>query len=454
MYEKGAEVIRMIQYWLGKKEFTKGGKHYFSKHDGQAVRIDDFVQAVFEVNNVKDYQQFMQWYDAAGTPKINVKETFTAATGELEIELQQEIPQVRNHQAMHPFHIPIHIGFLDPAGKEVDCDGADQFRNSDQQMILHLKHSQQKWKFQFPQLKETRGPVISYLRGFCAPVYFHGNQSRDQRLHLALNDSDLFNRIWALQSLYIEDIIAHYQSGSNVYQLDSEIKNCLQRTLLNPQLDAAIKAGMMTMPPLSLILEKLTDVDVNKLANVLTLCEKEIGIALTGELDELYRKLWEGDRKALDAKSISERALKDRCLALLATTESRVAQKYVLQQFAHARHFNDEYTALEVAMNFDWNETLTMSEDFIRKHHEQYLTRLSWFGLVAQSNRKDTLTLVQQAAGSPYFDRKNPAASLKLLRLYGENFFQSYRNNCEGLLYVLDGIVQMDQFNSLAAARH
>ncbi|RYF65309.1 MAG: DUF3458 domain-containing protein, partial [Comamonadaceae bacterium] len=244
IYEKGAEVVRMMQTLVGREGFTKGMALYFERHDGHAVTCDDFAQAIADANPesqlAQRLDQFKRWYSQAGTPRVQAETSFDAVSGIYSITLSQSCAATPGQPEKLPFVIPIALGLVSADGQELTSG-------------MHVLTSDSE-TLTFPGYAAE--PVPSLLRGFSAPVVLDYGYTDAQLLTLLAHDTDPFNRWEAAQRLGVGRALAFIRDGGAV-QLDEPYVEAMRSVLRHPQLDAAFKELVLTLPAETFIAEQL-----------------------------------------------------------------------------------------------------------------------------------------------------------------------------------------------------
>ena len=258
IYEKGAEVVRMMQTLVGRQGFAKGMQLYFQRHDGQAVTCDDFVQAIAEANPSSSLNQhldvFKRWYSQAGTPQVTVMLSHDATTQQLHLHLTQRCAPTPGQPSKQPFLIPVQMALLDASGQEMLPERLLVLHEAEQTFVIE---------------GVPTAPIPSLLRGFSAPVQLHCELQASQRLVLMAHDTDPFNRWEAAQTLFCQaalDALAHPHPEQPV--LPMEWVQGLRQVLRNPNLDPAFKELVLTLPSETFIAEQLDQVDPQRIHQV------------------------------------------------------------------------------------------------------------------------------------------------------------------------------------------
>jgi aminopeptidase N len=298
VYEKGAEVIRMIHTILGPAGFRRGMDLYFKLFDGQAVRTEDFVHAMEKANDV-DLTQFKNWYDQAGTPVVTAKSEYNAQSKTLSLTLSQRCPPSPSQPEKKPFHIPVAVGLLGSKGEDLE------------NKILQLKEPTQ--TFTFNNVNER--PVLSLLRGFSAPVKLEFDCSDDDLRFQVAHDSDPFCRWEAAQSLYVRSVQA-LVDGDGKHDL-KPLSEAFGRMIANPNLDPALKSLLLEPPSETYLAQFFREIRPQAIHNAREKLLSTIGNDHDGLLRKLYTELKARRTNAHDPKSSGDRALLNTCLKLL-----------------------------------------------------------------------------------------------------------------------------------------
>ena len=321
VYEKGAEVVRMIHTLLGAEGFRKGSDLYFERHDGQAVTCDDFVNAM-EAANAVDLSQFRRWYAQAGTPVLKVRQSYDPSAQTLTLTINQHCPPTPGQAVKEPLHIPVTVGLINKDGSIAPCKlqvlRSDLSRPETDEVILQLTQAEQ--TFTFEDLKEQ--PVVSILRGFSAPVKLVMERSLEELAFLLSYDSDTFNRWEAGQQLagqIIAGLIADVQNGREL-QLNPIIVTAFKQVMAQSWDDLSYFSLLLSLPSETYLAEQMQVVDVEAIHKarefvVLTLAEQ-----LQTQFKTLYLDNHRDESGLFDAGAIGRRRIKNTCLGLFRQT--------------------------------------------------------------------------------------------------------------------------------------
>lgn len=461
IYEKGAEVIRMLANLLGKENFRKGTDLYFSRHDGQAVTTEDFVAALADASG-RDLTQFKRWYSQAGTPRLEVTDEYDEDAQEYRLHITQTCPATPECQNKLPFHIPIAVGLLGAAGDLPlhlkDCE--PDFETSDNtHKVLELTESTQ--TFVFSRVQER--PVPSLLRGFSAPVKLTYSYSRDDLLLLMSRDSDGFNRWDASQQLalqVIDEFIAAYQRGESLAQLpvDEKLLEAFSGLLRDTSLDQAMVAYMLTLPSEAYISELAEVVDVEAVHYSRQAVRKAIAVALRSEFEQVYEDYDHHQAYAATADAIAGRSLKNVALAYLMLLEDEKIIVRCYEQYTSSNNMTDVMAALTQLVNCPAPKAqqlaVTALEDFYQRWANESLVVNQWLGVQATAVLPGTLERVKLLESHQAYDSKNPNKIRALVSNFcNNNPINFHAPAGEGYVYLADKVIALNSQNPQIASR-
>ncbi|MDP5209323.1 aminopeptidase N [Microbulbifer sp. 2205BS26-8] len=447
VYEKGAEVVRMIHTLLGPRGFRKGSDLYFERHDGCAVTCEDFVRAMEDANQV-DLVQFRRWYSQAGTPQLTVTDYFDETLGTYVLTVRQSCPPTPGQREKSPFHIPLKLGLLDKNGNELVLDG-----QGTTQCILEVTEAEQ--SFEFTELSEK--PLPSLLRDFSAPVKIDYPYSIDQLLFLMSNDSDIFNRWDASQRLAflaLSDLQQAYRTGG-VLQLQPELIAAYRSVLLNRDLEPALVAELLQLPSEQSIAEASVHIDAEAIVAAREFALQTLAEALFSEFRAQYTALKVRKSFSLSAKDIAERKLKNTCLLYLCATETADALALAQEQFDTANNMTDKAAALSVLINHAGDKQVNAAiEQFYQCWKEDAQVVELWFGQQSRSSRRGNLSAVEKLIQHPAFDLKNPNRVRAVIGGFAKgNFSQFHRSDGSGFEFLAEQVITLDKLNPQIAAQ-
>jgi len=429
VYEKGAEVIRMIHTLLGEKNFRKGTDLYFKRFDGMAVTCDDFVDAMSDASNV-DLTQFKKWYSQSGTPEITVQEQYNEVENEFTLILSQANVPSKNQPIKHDLLIPIKLELLSDNNKE--------------QHLLYLKETSQTFVFS----KINSKPTVAFLSDFSAPVKVKYEQASFELETIILEASDPFNRWDAGQKLLTQHITAILENEQ--YKLPEQLLEIFSRILISDG-DDALKAEQLTLPNFDELVDKYENIDPIKLLNALDKIRLFIANGLMNELMQKYEVLAQSEYQN-DGKSIGERALKNVILSYLSilNTHSNIPTK----QYQLSDNMTDTLAALNcMAKNVSEHFKLSMA-DFEKRWSTTTLVMDKWFSIQASLSDKNIFNNLDEMEKHPLFTLKNPNRARSLIAAFAH--FNPRYFHCEsgrGYQFLSKHIKALNTINPQIASR-
>jgi aminopeptidase N len=416
VYEKGAEVIRMIHTILGEDGFQKGMKLYFDRHDGDAVTIDDFVSSMADANNT-NFESFMPWYSKAGTPEVTVEDEYDSETKVYSATFTQ-----KNQNT--PFMIPNEFGLIAKDGSEI---------KSGMVVVDELIKT-----ISFENVPSK--PIPSWFRGFSAPIKFKNGLSSEEKIFLVTNDSDPFNRWDNVQSLWLDYILSpELISKMEIFTM---IEN-----LMTKEGDLALLSEMISLPSEQIIHQNVTEIDVEDVHSKRNNTHLEIGSEFKGIFLDTYEKL--NFKKAFDLSSVSvaERALKNTCLAYL----TRLGEfDIAYQQFMNSECMTDQFGAFQPLLNNPNPYRDEVIERFYNEHHSDVQVMDKWFSAQSVSSLT-SVDDVKSLMKHELFTMKNPNRVRSVIGSFSQNTSQFHCQ--EGYELLSEVIVELDELNPQIAAR-
>ena len=439
VYEKGAEVIRMIQTLIGRDGFRKGMDEYFRRHDGQAVTCEDFVAAMAAASGF-DFTQFMRWYNQPGTPHVTVDGFFDAETKTCTLTCTQSNPRASDDA---PTLIPIRVALF--------ADNGDLLPNTER--TLHLTATTQSFVFN----DIAAEPVPSLLRDFSAPIVLDFDYTPEQLTLLLAHESDPFNAWEAgqrLASTLILDATAAIAAGRAPVWPASFVDAA--RHLLQTQASrgAAFVAEALTLPGESTLAEAMAVVDPDALHAARNTLRRHLAEQLESEFANLYATLAPTGAYTPSSAEAGRRALRNVCLAYLLELDTEASRQLALDQFTGANNMTDQFAALSALANVN-AETCPQREtalaDFYARWQHEALVVDKWLAAQSTSRRPDTLTTVKALTTHPAFDITNPNKVYALLRAFGANLVRFH--TAEGYAFIADCVLQLHDRNPQVASR-
>jgi len=415
VYEKGAEVIRMLHTVLGPERFRRGVDLYFARHDGQAVTCDDFVQAMQDASGV-DLAQFRLWYAQSGTPVVTVRGRYDAQRRRYTLDVEQRCPATPGQSAKAPFHIPLAVGLLGRDGRELALRLEGEAASGASTRVLHVRNAAQSFHFDDVPVP----PVPSLLRGFSAPVKLEFDYTREELALLAAHDPDAVVRWDAAQRSLCTAILAEarHHAAATPMTLDRALVAVVERLLNDHESDPALLAQALAPPDLAYLAGLVPTIDVDALVAAREFVVRELARALRPGFVQAYTSRRPTERYAPTAAQIGNRALRNRCLAYLGALDDEAARSLAVGQFNHADNMTDTIAALVAINHSGAHEREALFARFEAKWSNEPLVLDKWFALQATSQRTDTRRRVEALMSHPKFNARNPNRVRSLLAAF------------------------------------
>ena len=451
VYEKGAEVVRMIHTLIGAKNFRKGMDLYFQRHDGQAVRTEEFAQAMQDASGV-DLTQFRRWYDQAGTPAVDATGSYDAKQRCYTLKLRQTCPATPGQPEKLPFHIPMAVGLLDANGRDIPLQLEGEAAADGSTRVLSFTQAEQTFTF----INVPQAPVPSLFRGFSAPVSLRFDYDEAALAMLMANDSDAFNRWEASQRLALNLMlrgIDEIGAGKKPAFPDSFV-DAFRRTLETAGEDPALAAEALGLPSEAYIAEQMNVVDPDAIHAVRVGLRKHLAASLEAELLVAYRAFATPGDYSPDATSAGKRALRNLCLGYLMEIEDTAIRSLCLKQLLSASNMTDAMAALSSFANTDCAERATVLEKFYEKWKDEPLVVDKWFSVQATSRLQGTLPEVKKLMNHPAFSIKNPNRARSVVSSFcNANHVSFHAADGSGYTFAADQVIALDALNPQVAAR-
>ncbi|MCJ8168939.1 aminopeptidase N [Atopomonas sediminilitoris] len=455
VYEKGAEVVRMLRTLLGEANFRKGSDLYFARHDGQAVTCDDFVQAMQDASGT-DLGQFKRWYSQAGTPRLTVSSYFDKAAGEYTLTFQQSCPATPGQSDKLPFVIPVELALLAADGSHLPLQLKEEDNAQGCERVLAVTEAEQQFTF----VGIANEPLPSLLRSFSAPVKLRYDYSREQLLALMRYDSDGFNRWEAGQQLQLEilnQLIADVQAGREL-RGDVQLAEVFAGLLADTSLDAAMLAEMLTLPSEALLAELADVADVHAIHQAREFLRQSLAQALHQPMWQRYqalRAVHSEQAYAASAEQIAGRSLQGKLLAYLMLSEHGDVRSACVAQFEQANNMTERLQALACLVNSPFvAEKQQALASFAAAYADDALVMDQWFSVQAGSSCPGTLAQVQALMQHPAFSLKNPNKVRALVGVFcAQNAVQFHAEDGAGYRFLADQVITLNALNPQIASR-
>jgi aminopeptidase N len=432
VYNKGAELIRMMATLLGPEKFRAGTDLYFERHDGEAATCDDFVRALEDASGA-DLSAFKQWYSHAGTPVVRAR--LSREGGAATLHLGQSVPPTPGQPVKQPMPIPLRTALI----------GADSGREIAPERLILLDSAEQEVRFE----GVTETPLLSINRGFSAPIIVEAQRAPGELERLAGSDTDPFARYEAMQELMLGVAIA----GARGEPADADaVVRAVGSTLKSNALDPAFKAEAILLPSESLIGDRMDQVDPDAVHASRERLREAIGSSLGGELLDAHGA---GGAAGADLSPAAKgiRRLRSVTLGYLAAADPQQGAALAKAQFDAADNMTDRQGALSVLVSLEAPEREAALDAFYERFRDEALVLDKWFALQAMAQRPDTLAAVERLAAHPDFTMSNPNRLRALAGSFSGNQWAFHSGEGRGYEFLADMILKADKLNPQLAAR-
>ncbi|HZV21458.1 MAG TPA: aminopeptidase N, partial [Hyphomicrobiales bacterium] len=449
VYEKGAEICRMLQTVLGKEGFRRGLDLYFKRHDGQAVTVEDFVSALADANNV-DLSGFMLWYNQAGTPSLDARLTYSEAKKQARLTFEQSYASGPSDPKRKPVPIPIKLGLLDAKGTELALtNSCEHLQNG---MIL-LSKKKETFTFENIQMR----PVPSVLRAFSAPVKLNMRLRDADMITLIRSDSDLFNRWQTAQSFALDRLVEMAKAIACGESIKPNMRfiRALGATADDDRLEPAYRAAFLALPSESDVAQAIAkDADPEAIHAARDGLRVAMGRSLRRILEGIFERSAPAEPYSPDAESTGRRALRRAALSLLVAGNSRFSIAKVKEQARYAKTMTEQIGGLIILSDLGGEAYREALQRFYERWKSEPLVMNKWFSIQATSPAADTLARVEELTRHALFSMENPN---RVRALYGSfaHGNQLRFNDASGKGYelVANAVIALDSFNPQIASR-
>ena len=413
VYNKGAEVIRMIYSLLGEGKFRQGMDLYFERHDGQAVTTEEFICAMEAVSKI-DLQQFRLWYKQSGTPEVTVKDNYNAEAETYQLTLSQKTPATPNQDEKQPFHMPVKVSLMKQQADLIPLFIADEDGNevvSKDFAILNFNKKDQSFEFK----NVTEKPVLSIFQGFSAPIKLYFKRSDEELAFCMANETDDFNRWEAGQQLATRLILSMVERVQNneALSLPAYFIDAYRQTLNNKKLDKALIARAISLPSLSYIGEMMEVIDVDAIHQVREFIGSQLAIELSDDLLRVYKENTQS-QFSLSPDDMAKRFLRNQALSYIMYLGEQ-GESLALSQYQSADNMTDQMAAFRALIIHETAGAEKVTEDFYQQWKHDNLVLDKWFTVQATNPNKSSIKTVEKLFNHADFDIKNPNRVRSLL---------------------------------------
>ncbi|MEA3370348.1 MAG: aminopeptidase N [Campylobacterota bacterium] len=426
VYEKGAEVIRMIHTLLGEENYRKATDLYFKNFDGQAVTTKDFLWAMSAASGT-DLTAFELWYHQSGTPKLHVKESYE--NGTFSFSLRQEIPNAVDSKEQKPYFFPLKIALIDESGNDV--------------LEKTLIVSSDVEEFVFDNINTK--PILSINRDFSAPVIIE--QEHNEFAFLMKHDRNSFVKYESAQEFAVETL----ESMMSGEEINAEFVAAFGY-LLDLDVELSYKALLLELPSVSTLMQRQESVDFEPIYEAKEKLAKHLAASYKEKLVELYSFNHKPLNNEIDSKSMGERALKNRCLRLLSALESEDVIDLASKQYGTSLTMTDRIVALDILENSSEMLGELALSDFYAKYKDDTLVMNKYFSILSASHREGTLDRVMALQNDAVYDEKVPNLVRSLIGVFARNYKHFHAKDGLGYKFVAEKIIEIDKINAQMAS--
>ncbi len=450
VYNKGAEVVRMLYHILGKTKFREGTDLYFSRHDGQAVTVDDFVRAMEDVAGIS-LEQFKRWYSQAGTPVVGVDGQYDAERATYTLRLRQTCPATPDAETKLPFHIPIAMALLGPDGQAIPLV-LDEAESGLTSRVLSLTEDAQTFVFKHVYAP----PVVSLLRGFSAPVKLESAVTAEQLYFLMAHDDDPYNRWNAAQDIALRIILKNIQRArkQQVMVLDDAYLQALEKTLDEAHEDKSFLSLLLSLPTEQYIAENVEMVDPILIHQTSKFVRRAIAQRFESRFVKLYHLNNDTGSYAITVEGMGQRRLKNLCLSYLGELDKTEYTDLAWAQFARDNNMTDVLAAFQCLVQSGCEQGEQAIQQFYAKWQHDPLVLDKWFSTQAASPLPGGVERVRTLMKHARFNIKNPNKVRALIGVFSQlNLVNFHQEDGAGYELLGDCVVELDAINPQVAAR-
>jgi len=429
VYNKGAELIRMLHSLLGPDRFRAGTDLYFDRHDGQAVTCEDFVRAMEEASG-EDLSHFRLWYEQAGTPRVKAK--LLREDGSVHLLLEQEVPPTPGQPVKKPMPIPLRVALFGEGGEKVE-----------ERLVLH---DEARTEAEFDAGGERL--VLSINRGFSAPVIVEAERSAADLAFLSAHDDDPFARYEAMQQLMLDTLLAAI-AGTEEHRA---VVDAVRQTLADDALDPAFTAEAVLLPSESFIGDQMEVVDPERIRAAREALRAELGRALEAKWRSAYAST-AANRYEYSPAAKGARRLRTVALNYLMAAGAADSAALARRQYDEADNMTDRQGALSALASSDSAERVDALANFYERYRGDALVLDKWFTVQAVAARDDTLDRVESLARHPDFSLANPNRMRSLVAAFAANQHAFHHASGRGYRFVADMILAVDKLNPQTGSR-
>lgn len=451
VYEKGAEIIRMMKVLVGPELFRKGMDDYFSSHDGQAVTIEDFVKSI-EKGSSYDLQQFRRWYKQSGTPELQVDYHYSAEEKTFDLILKQHCPATPGQPTKKPFYIPLVMALLSPEGQAFNLQLVGDDKSMGTQCTLKLRESEHVFQF----INVDAKPIPSLLRNFSAPVKLKVKYSDEDLAFLMRSDTDGFNRWDAAQELASRIVLRRIRSSAAME--DSAVNQLIEGYKIlfadNKQDSKDLLAELLSLPSEATFAEQMPIIDIDGIHEEREWLRFQCVKKLENNFLHCYQACHDLTPYVFDKQSVTNRRLANISLNYLMLLQDPNVHHLCVEHYKKADNLTDRIVALSEIVSHNLSQRDRFLKEFYEENSANSLVVCKWLAIQARAPLPDTLHQVKKLLKHPAFDWKNPNKIRSLIGVFcSENRSQFHDRSGAGYVFLSEQIQHLDPINPQIAAR-
>jgi aminopeptidase N len=443
VYNKGAEVVRMMHCLLGADNFRKGMDLYFERHDGQAVTTDDFRTAMQDASGI-NLERFQRWYEQSGTPRVDIKREYDSENSLLSLMVSQRAGTTKG-ELNRAFHMPMRLALFDQQGQPVALDNMGTL-----EQIVDIKEPETELRFQHMPAQV----MISAFRGFSAPIILTTDLGDDELARLMVFDSDPFNRWEAAQQLASRVMLAMLEQETEQWsKLQQPLLTAFGDVFAGSPIDRALVAEMMVLPGEKYIAEMLEQADVHRIRTVRETLKLQIAAHNEDQLLKHYLECADNGEYRLEPDAIASRRLKNNCLAYLLHLEKPKYFEHCKQQFTRAGNMTDQIACLQMVVHYRHDLRDQIVTQFYQQWKDTALVVDKWFSVLGSSSVENALDEIKPLFNHSAYTLANPNRARSLLGSTIANSTAFHQVDGAGYALAAQKILELDAINPQVAAR-
>lgn len=448
IYEKGAEVIRMIHTLLGERGFRKGMDKYFELFDGQAVTTQDFIYAMSVANDDFDFEQFKLWYSQAGTPEVNVEFKQDLKDKTVTLTVEQTCPETPGQKEKAPFHIPFMVGLVGEMGQEMSLQLKGGTGRPLERGLLQLK--ERKETFVFENIAEKVVPSLN--RNFSAPIKLKTNLTRADLLFLMAHDNNEFNRFESAQVLMADMMEELLRVDKSEWKLDSSFSEAFGKLMKDTELDPAAKALILTLPQEGSLHQRQETLLIDETNEVREWLKEQLALAHSQQMQNLYNFLDERGEYRLDPVSIGKRSLRNCVMSYLSTLKDEQVDQQIFKLFDESSNMTDEIAGLSLLVASNSKHQKQALQKFYEKWKHETLVMQKWISVQTANMGEEVFNRIPELENDDVYDKTVPNLVRSIFRGFLGNHKQFHDKTGKGYKLVVDRMLEIDSINPQMAA--